>query len=163
MIFLYSADGKSVLQLTSWHNYQTPRAQKSKYPAPKTAEASGNTPCMQMNSDECKCSRQRIRIEDNAECNSCPLYARVRVIDELYEGFFPGELLPWPDVFVVAKQMVPFDIKLLRKAMMLVLTKEIKNFVAYMITIIEDWKTRDVRTLKDFLDGKNLSVRNDSQ
>jgi len=157
MILLYSVDGKPVLQFTAWLKYQTPRAQKSKYPAPQSAELSVKTPCMQMNSDECKCSRNRIRIEDNAECNSCPLFARARVIDELHAEFYPGEELPWPDVFAVAKQMIPFDMKLIRKAMMLTLTSKVQNFVAYMLKLCDDWNDRGIHTFQEFQNGKNLS------
>lgn len=157
MIFLYSVDDKPILQLTAWHKYQTPRAQKSKYPAPESMETSEKTPCMHLNSNESKCSRNRIRNEDNAECNICPLYTRARVIDELYGKFHPSEELPWTDVFAVAKQMIPFDIKLLRKAMMLTLTSKVQNFVAYMFKLSDDWRDRGVQTLNDFQSGKNLS------
>ena len=61
LVSLYEYDGKPFLYLPSWNDHQNIRAHKSKYPAPSENANASASKCMQMISDECKCSRNPIQ------------------------------------------------------------------------------------------------------
>lgn len=62
MISTYKVEARAYLQIVAWERHQTVRAKKSKYPSEdeRDLEASEST-CMQMQADDCKCSRIRNR------------------------------------------------------------------------------------------------------
>jgi len=61
---LYDCDSKPYLYLPSWEVHQSIRAKKSKFPSPDNVNAH-EINCMQMISDDCKCSRNPIQSESN--------------------------------------------------------------------------------------------------
>jgi len=75
----------------------------------------------------------------------------------LYHELFPKKKLPWIDVYTVARQMLPFELALIRKAILMTHTNNVRNFVAYWLKTIADWNARGVRTYKDFCDGVGMS------
>jgi hypothetical protein len=66
IVTVYKYDGRPYLQLVTWEYHQSIRAKKSKYPAPDESEII----CMQMKSDEIKCSRNPIQSESESESES---------------------------------------------------------------------------------------------
>ena len=65
---LYEVDGKPYLYFPTWESHQSVRNQRSKYPAPEdgiTIESN----CKQLNSTDCKCSRNPIQSESNPNPN----------------------------------------------------------------------------------------------
>ena len=73
LVSTYVVDGKPFLQMNTWDRHQNIRAKKSKYPGPEQANGSLNTSannCAQMNSDDCKCSRNPIQSESISESES---------------------------------------------------------------------------------------------
>ena len=153
LVLLYEVDGRPILQLTSWQKHQAIRAKKSKYPAPGGVDSVDNITCIHLKSNECKCPRNPIQSEDVNNCDTCPLGARAREIDALYTDLRSDELR-WVDVLNIAKQMVRFDIQLVRKAVLLTYTSEARDPVAYMFSLAADWTARDITTYKEFKDGK---------
>lgn len=155
IVQLYEVDGRPFLQLTSWNKHQQIRAKKSKYPAPGGVDCVDNLPCIHLKSNDCKCSRNPIQSDDvNIEnCTSCPLGIRAHEIDDLYTDL-TGKEMRWPDVIYIAKEMLGFDIQLVRKAVLLAYTSEVRDPVAYLFSLALDWKARDVKTYRDFKDGK---------
>ena len=67
LVALYEYEGKPYLQLLAWENHQNVRAKKSKYPPFDTDLKSFASNCMQMNTDDCKCSRNPIQSNPNNE------------------------------------------------------------------------------------------------
>lgn len=78
LVTVYTADGKSFVQMNTWTNHQQKRATKSKFPAPPADHApedegtceqlqSIDINCNQVPADDSKCPRNRIRntINDN--------------------------------------------------------------------------------------------------
>lgn len=63
LITIYEVDGKPYLHVNTWEDHQQTRATKSKYPAPSDSN------CNQMQSDDCKCPRNRIRNRDTLSDN----------------------------------------------------------------------------------------------
>jgi len=66
-VVLYECDGKPYLYLPTWEVHQTIRAKKSRYPAPDVAEQPHEIICKQMQTVECKCSRNPIQSESESE------------------------------------------------------------------------------------------------
>jgi len=62
LVVLYEYEGKPFLYLPTWNEHQNVRAKKSKYPEPEKQSANI---CMQMNSNEFKCSRNPIQSNPN--------------------------------------------------------------------------------------------------
>lgn len=62
LVVLYVFEDKPYLYLRTWDEHQTIRAKKSKYPDPKPESI-----CMQLQADECKCSRNPIQSESESE------------------------------------------------------------------------------------------------
>jgi hypothetical protein len=153
MVQLYEVDGRPFLQLTSWQKHQQIRAKKSKYPAPGGVDSVDNITCIHLKSNDCKCSRNPIQSEDNNNCDTCPLGARAREIDALYTDL-RNEEIRWPDVLNIAKQMLGFDMQLVRKAVLLSYTSQARDPVAYMFALAADWVSRGITTYKEFKDGK---------
>lgn len=77
IVFLYKVDGKPYLQLCTWDKHQSVRARKSKYPAYVREETELEINCMQLISDESKCSRNPIQSESNPNTNTNTENARV--------------------------------------------------------------------------------------
>ena len=160
MVVKYWHENAPYLRLTAWRKYQTARAKVSKFPADVNETfVELDTLCIQNNTIECKCARNRIRLDDNADCNICALYERAREIDKRYQELHPEEELSWPNVFTVAKLMLPFEMLLIRKALMLTYTSQVRNFVSYIRTVVEDWHNRGVYTYKQFNDGVGLNKK----
>ena len=67
-VIMYVCDNKPYLYLPTWEVHQSIRAKKSKYPDPKACEIN----CMQMQADDCKCSRNPIQSESNPIRNPNP-------------------------------------------------------------------------------------------
>lgn len=65
LITPYTSGGKPFLFLPTWNEHQSIRAKRSKYPDPEII-------CEQMNSDECKCSRNPIQSNPIRESNPNP-------------------------------------------------------------------------------------------
>ena len=73
-VVLYRVDDGLFLCFPNWEKHQTVRNQKSKYPSPddgELVEIAGN--CMQLNSIECKSSRNPIQSESNPNPNPNPM------------------------------------------------------------------------------------------
>ena len=68
LITIYEVDGKPYLHVNTWEEHQQTRATKSKYPAPS------DSTCNQLQSDDSKCPRNRIRnrntLSDNRNRNT---------------------------------------------------------------------------------------------
>lgn len=62
LVVLYEYEGKPFLYLPTWNEHQNVRAKKSKYPEPEKQVANI---CMQMNTNDFKCSRNPIQSESN--------------------------------------------------------------------------------------------------
>lgn len=79
MVNTYNVKGEPYLQILAWEKHQTIRNQKSKFPGPEkadkasssnnTSSVSKNNACEQLNSIECKCSRNPIQSESNPNPN----------------------------------------------------------------------------------------------
>ena len=170
IVLLYSVGGRQYLQLTSWQKHQTIRAQRSKYPAPneaghvdnvdnlgkldqKTAESVENLTCIHLKSVACNCARNPIQ-NGYQECNLCALKVRAHEIDKLYGELNPERELRWPDVLALARQMLPLEIPLVRKAVLLTQTSNARDPAAYLFALAEDWNLRNIRTFEEFRMGK---------
>ena len=71
-VSLYTVDGEPYLCFPNWSKHQSIRNKKSKYPGPDQADAPTKTVdsiCMQLNSIDCKCSRNPIQSESNPNPN----------------------------------------------------------------------------------------------
>ena len=156
IVLLYSVEGRQYLQLTSWQKHQTIRAKKSRYPAPDGVEGVENITCIHLQSNACKCVRNPIQSDDNTDCYTCSLSARAREIDNLYRDLNPGKELAWTDVLTLARQMLPLEIPLVRKAVLLTHTSSARDPVAYIFSLIADWKARGIRTFEEFRKGKGF-------
>ena len=173
IVLLYSVGGRQYLQLTSWQKHQTIRAQHSKYPAPneaglvdnvdnlgklegKTVESVDNLACIHLKSIACSCARNPIH-NGLLECNLCSLKARAYEIDKLYRELNPERELHWPDVLAIAKQMLPFEIPLVRKAVLLTQTGSVRDPAAYLFALAADWTARGIRTFEEFRAGKSAT------
>lgn len=64
MVALYEFEGKPYLYLPSWNEHQTPRATKSKYPAPENGVIASENICNQMNADECNGNQMNADVHD---------------------------------------------------------------------------------------------------
>lgn len=74
-IRLYRVNGEQYLYFPNWSKHQSIRNQKSKYPSPDEADCSPDTSednCMQLNSIDCKSSRNPIQSESNPNPNPNP-------------------------------------------------------------------------------------------
>lgn len=74
VVITYVCEGKPYLYLPTWEVHQSVRAKKSKYPSPDDGLIASVSNCMQMNSDECKCSRNPTRNPNpnpNPNTNTC--------------------------------------------------------------------------------------------
>ena len=173
IVLLYSVGGRQYLQLTSWQKHQTIRAQHSKYPAPneadsvdnvdnlgkldeKTVESVDNLACIHLKSIACSCARNPIH-NGLYECNLCALRARAYEIDKLFGELNPERELRWPDVLALARQMLPFEIPLVRKAVLLTQTSNARDPAAYLFALAEDWNLRGIRTFEAFRTGKGTT------
>ena len=154
IVLLYSVEGRPYLQLTSWQKHQTIRAKKSRYPAPSAVDSVDNITCIHLKSNACKCVRNPIQSDDDKDCYTCSLSARAHEIDGLYRDLYPGKELIWADVLTLAKQMLPFEIPLVRKAVLLTHTSSARDPVAYLFSLIADWNARGIRTFEDFRTSK---------
>lgn len=164
MVVKYWHENAPYLRLTAWRKYQTARAKASKFPADiNESFVELDTLCIQNNTIECKCARNRIRLDDNADCNICALYERACTIDKLYKELHPDQELSWPDVFSVSKLMLPFEMLLIRKALLLTYTSKVRSFVSYIRTVVEDWHNRGVYTYKQFVDGIGLNKKSKTE
>ena len=65
LITLYEVNGKPYLQMNTWERHQTIRAKKPKYPAPEDGVKADENICIQMISNESKCSRNPIQSNTN--------------------------------------------------------------------------------------------------
>ncbi len=63
LVRVYEAQGRPVLQLVTWEQHQNIRAKKSKYPA-------YDSTCIQMYSNDIKCSRNPIQSESESKKNT---------------------------------------------------------------------------------------------
>lgn len=82
MVNTYNVKGEPYLQILAWEKHQTIRNQKSKFPGPEkadratsgnnTSSVSKNNACTQLNSIECKSSRNPIQSESNPNPNHNP-------------------------------------------------------------------------------------------
>lgn len=73
IVALYEIDGHGYLQISAWERHQSPRAKKSKYPAPsENLYASANT-CKQMQADASK-REQMPPINDNGNDTRYTIY-----------------------------------------------------------------------------------------
>ena len=75
LVHRYTVHGKPFVSLSGWERNQSIRAKKSKYPPPEEADECNHSDtsertCMQMISDECKCSRNPIQSESESESES---------------------------------------------------------------------------------------------
>ena len=61
LVVLYEFEGRPFLQLPTWHEHQNVRAKRSKYPAPEDGILIHDIICKQMNTNDCKCSRNPIQ------------------------------------------------------------------------------------------------------
>ncbi len=50
--------------------------------------------------------------------------------------------------------MLPFEISLVRKAVLLTHTSNARDPVAYLFSLIADWNAREIRTFEDFRTAK---------
>jgi hypothetical protein len=147
MVVQYWHENAPYLRLPAWRKHQTTRAKVSKFPADLNESfVELDTLCIHDKSIECKCARNRIRLDDNADCNICALYERACEIEKLYKELYPDKELCWSDVFTVSKLMLPFEMLLIRKALLLTYTSKVRNFVSYIRKIVEDWHNRGVYT-----------------
>lgn len=55
IVALYEIDGHGYLQISAWERHQSPRAKKSKYPAPPEKPSELESTCIQMQADEIQC------------------------------------------------------------------------------------------------------------
>lgn len=173
IVLLYSVGGRQYLQLASWQKHQSIRAQHSKYPAPnemdrvdnidnagkineKTVDRVDNLACIHLKSIACSCARNPIH-NGLLECNLCSLKARAYEIDKLYGELNPERELRWPDVLAIARQMLPFEMPLVRKAVLLTQTSNARDPAAYLFALAEDWHVRGIRTFEEFRTGKGTT------
>lgn len=77
LVTLYEVDGKPFLQMNTWEQHQTIRAQKAKFPGIEEADESicnhlqaDEIICKQMQADASKCSRNPIQKESNPNPNT---------------------------------------------------------------------------------------------
>jgi len=174
LVDLYAVGGRPILQLTSWSKHQTIRAKRSKYPAREesggvenvdnlgklgkgTVENVDNFACIHLKSIACSCARNPIHNGILQECNLCSLRARAYDIDKLYRELNPERELRWPDVLAIARQMLPFEIPLVRKAVLLTQTSNVRDPAAYLFALAEDWNVRGIRTFEEFRAGKGTA------
>lgn len=174
LVDLYTVGGRPILQLTSWSKHQSIRAKKSKYPAKeesgnedhrnsleisgtKAVDSVDNMACIHLKSIACRCARNPIHNGLYQECNLCSLRARAHEIDRLYGELNPERELRWPDVLAIARQMLPFEIPLVRKAVLLTQTGNARDPAAYLFALAEDWNLRGIRTFEEFRTGKGAS------
>lgn len=64
IVALYEIDGHGYLQISAWERHQSPRAKKSKYPAPPDDLQESAHTCMQLQADASRC-KQNLPINDN--------------------------------------------------------------------------------------------------
>ena len=84
LITLYEVNGKPYLQMNTWERHQTIRAKKPKYPGIEEGVQASENICMQMQADECKCSRNPIQYESESNPNT-----NIRAhADEAFESFY---------------------------------------------------------------------------
>lgn len=174
LVDLYNVDGRPILQLMSWSKHQNIRAKRSKYPAKdntesietadslkefdeKAVDSVDNITCIHVKSIACRCTRNPIRDEDIPECNLCSLRARAYEIDNLYRELNPERELRWPDVLAIAKQMLSFEIPLVRKAVLLTQTSSVRDPAAYLFALAADWTARGIRMFEEFRAGKSAT------
>lgn len=70
LVTLYEVDGKPFLQMNTWDQHQTIRAQKPKYPGIEEGMKSSEIICKQMQADVSKCSRNPIQSESESNTES---------------------------------------------------------------------------------------------
>jgi len=58
----------------------------------------------------------------------------------------------WQKILKVAWRMKNIKLRAVRKAVLLTAGKD--NPMAYLMTVVDDWIVRDIRTLDDFENGK---------
>jgi hypothetical protein len=153
IVDLYIADGKPYLRLINWLTYQQQRAKESKYPAPSVDNSVDKVLCDQLISSDCKCSRL---IEsdrtDITKCNICAISARAHEIDRILKEYAMYLEPDWQKILKVAWRMKNIKLRAVRKAVLLTAGKD--NPMAYLMTVVDDWIVRDIRTLDDFENGK---------
>jgi hypothetical protein len=154
IVDLYAVDGKPYLRFINWMHYQQQRAKESKYPAPADVENSvDNIVCMQLISNDCKCSRLFVSEgRDITDCNKCSIGARAYELDRMlkeYAGYVEPD---WQKIMRLARKLQRVEMPAVRKSVLL--SMDARDPMAYLTTLVDDWITRDVRTLDDIASKK---------
>ena len=153
IVDLYEVNERPYLRIINWLTYQQNRATKSKYPAPNVDNSVDKVLCNQLISNDCNCSRL---IEsdrtDTTRCNKCSIGARAYEIDRMLKEYARHDEPDWQKILKLAQRMKGIEIPAVRKAVLL--SMDAKDPIAYLMTLVDDWIVRDIRTLDDFSSGK---------
>ena len=90
--------------------------------------------------------------------NYIALNARACEISDLFSEIVADAELSQDEIMSLAERMLDFDISLVKKAILLCATNNIRNPYAYMLTLASDWQSRGIQTFDDFKSGKNNDV-----
>jgi hypothetical protein len=157
IVDLYSVGGKPFLRLINWLTYQQQRAKDSKYPAPNVDNSEDKVLCDQLISSDCKCSRLIDSDRtDITRCNLCAIGARAYELDRMLREYARHNEPDWQKILKLADMMKGIEIPAVRKAVLL--SKDADNPMAYLMTVVENWIVRDIRTIDDFNRGKGSHV-----